>query len=225
MEAKNRRFDKRWFLVGATAAYFVLIVLLQAMKLSAHPVLLTAVGGLATSTVFACVLRRFLRNEEMAFRYIERIRKRHEEELESRAKKRDRIASEIVRELIPALDGLDRAMAHGFANPELGRSFIEGLDSVRQQFFDSLLDDFRIDAWDPTGQLFDPACHHAIATIQRADLPPGSIVQMFERGYRIKDALIRAAKVQVVVKPQDTATSAEAADVEASPAASPPEVG
>jgi molecular chaperone GrpE len=48
--------------------------------------------------------------------------------------------------------------------------------------------------------VFDPAVHEVLAEAENADVPKGTIVQIFRAGYKLKDQLVRAAQV-VVAKP------------------------
>jgi molecular chaperone GrpE len=51
------------------------------------------------------------------------------------------------------------------------------------------------------GKTFDPSCHNAVATVERDDLAPCTIVEEIRKGYMLKDRLIRPCIVKVSVKP------------------------
>lgn len=105
---------------------------------------------------------------------------------------------ELVKEILPAIDNMDRAL--GAAQlPVLtsAESIIEGVQLVQQQLF-AALKRLGIENFDPQGEHFDPRFHEAIQMVDTACSPPGTIVRVIQRGYMVGDRLLRPALVSVV---------------------------
>ncbi len=108
----------------------------------------------------------------------------------------------FVARLLPVLDNLERALEAGYLS-EGNESLLEGLALVRRQ----LLDELRREGLEPLeslGQPFDPTLHEAVATGVDAGLPPGAVLEEFQRGYRLHDRLLRPALVRVNLHGGDT---------------------
>lgn len=98
----------------------------------------------------------------------------------------------LIRALLPAMDNLERALAHASAE----EGFVEGVGMVYKQLQEILANE----GLDPVPALhepFDPNVHDALATAPSQDVESGRIVEEFERGYRIRDMVLRPAKVIV----------------------------
>lgn len=124
------------------------------------------------------------------------------------AERRGRIA--VARELLPALDNLDRALAAAgidsdrpstvgeppseevTARDALG----EGVALVVRELRAGL-ERGGVHGFDPVGERFDPTLHEAIATAQAEGSDAGLVLETLEQGYRIEDHVIRPARVVV----------------------------
>jgi molecular chaperone GrpE len=126
---------------------------------------------------------------------VENLRKRQKRELEDA--KFD-TKNKVLKEMLPVVDNLERAIEHaggaGEADQNL-RPIVDGVQLVLRQFSTAFerLDVTPIDAM---GQPFDPNLHEAISQ-QESDQPPGTIVQVLQRGYRAGDRLLRPTLVVV----------------------------
>ncbi len=103
----------------------------------------------------------------------------------------------LARELLPALDNLDRALAaveavDGDAEQEMAR----GVRLVQQELAGAL-ERVGIVADSPTGEAFDPHRHEAVAQAPIPGAESGIIVEVYQAGYRHGDEVLRAAKVVV----------------------------
>ncbi|MFA4928024.1 MAG: nucleotide exchange factor GrpE [Patulibacter sp.] len=117
--------------------------------------------------------------------------------------RRDAAAGEIrgvtrlAKELLPAMDNLDRAIQHVGESSEGDAQLIEGLRIVHRELHAALAQ-AGIEAFDPTGQEFDPRFHEAMTTAPAAEgVLPGTVTIVYQSGYRRGDDVIRAAKVVV----------------------------
>lgn len=104
-------------------------------------------------------------------------------------------AEQLVRDLLPVVDNLERAIEHAEAKGE-GDQIVQGIRLVLKGALDVLARHgvTRIDA---SGQPFDPAFHEAIAQVESDQVEPNHVVQQFQPGYRLHDRLLRPAQVSV----------------------------
>ena len=112
----------------------------------------------------------------------------------------------LVRDILPVLDNLERALAHvdSDANP-----LVEGIKMVSKQFL-QVMENYGVRPIDSTGKPFDPAIHDAMTQQPTADAAPGTVLQEFERGYTIHERLLRPARVIVAAAMPDAPTDSPA---------------
>jgi molecular chaperone GrpE len=108
--------------------------------------------------------------------------------------------AKLAKELLPALDNLDRALAHVDQDAGAGNGdaqLIEGVRIVHREIH-AALSQAGIEAYDPTGEPFDPHAHEALTQQPAPEgTAPGTILAVFQAGYRRGDDVLRAAKVVV----------------------------
>lgn len=108
----------------------------------------------------------------------------------------------VVRDLLPILDNLERAIqaaaevADGGREGEGTKRLLEGIELTVRQFLDALAK-HGVTPIDSRGRPFDPRVHEAVQRVARGDVPPGTVVEEFLKGYMLHDRLLRAAKVAV----------------------------
>ena len=107
---------------------------------------------------------------------------------------RKRAQEDLITELLPVLDNLDRALN---ANSDDQKNIITGVEMVRRQFL-SVLENFGVNIISALGENFDPALHDATGT-ENVNEPEqdGKILKELLCGYRTKDRILRASKVIV----------------------------
>ena len=98
----------------------------------------------------------------------------------------------VSRDLLPVIDNLDRALDAATADDPLRK----GVELVRADLL-AALERAGIQAYDPTGEAFDPNIHEALATRAVEDTEPGAVVETLELGYRLDGQVIRPARVVV----------------------------
>lgn len=128
---------------------------------------------------------------------LENLRKRQKREIDDA---RLETKGRVLKEMLPVVDNLERAIEH--ATSQAGSNpIVEGVQLVLRQFLTAFerLDVTPIEAG---GQPFDPNLHEAISQ-QESDSPPGTVVQVLQRGYKSGDRLLRPALV-VVAKSRST---------------------
>jgi len=123
-------------------------------------------------------------------------RKRTERE---RREASDYAATELMRELLPVLDDLERALAAPVEpgpGSERIAAYRDGLDLIRRQFIETLKRR-GVEPLEPVGQQFDPQWHEALAQEPANGRPDGEVTAEIRRGYRLGQRLLRAALVKV----------------------------
>lgn len=107
------------------------------------------------------------------------------------------IREDIILEFLPVLDNLQRAMNHtkGYNSND---PLVEGLNITLNQFHDTLKK-FEVSPIDSVSKPFDPNLHEAYGQVATNDRPPNTIMEELQKGYLIKDRLLRPALVMVAV--------------------------
>jgi len=105
--------------------------------------------------------------------------------------------SRLARELLPALDNLDRAIAAVEASDgEDEHHLTKGIRLVQSELA-SALARTGIEAYAVKGERFDPVHHEAVAQAPVQGAEPGSIVEVLQSGYRLGELVLRPARVIV----------------------------
>ena len=108
-------------------------------------------------------------------------------------------AADLVRDLLPVIDDLERAVDASSEATTTDPQFValrDGVGLVRRQFLDAL-QRRGVEPIDTVGHPFDPSWHEALATEPAQGRPDGEITAEIRRGYRIGQRLLRAALVKV----------------------------
>jgi molecular chaperone GrpE len=99
----------------------------------------------------------------------------------------------LAKELLPALDNLDRAIA---AAPAGQDSLTEGFRLVHAELTAALAR-LGIEGYAPKGELFDPNEHEAMAQHPVEGAASGTVIEVYQPGYRLNDTILRPARVVV----------------------------
>jgi molecular chaperone GrpE len=103
----------------------------------------------------------------------------------------------LARELLPSLDNLDRALASAEAEEtDAEHHLTKGIRLVQQELLGALTR-VGIEQFSPAGEAFDPHQHEAVAQQPFEGAASGTVVQVYQPGYRYKEEILRAAKVVV----------------------------
>ena len=109
-----------------------------------------------------------------------------------RAANREAVIAEVIRSLLPALDDLARAEAHG--------DLIEGAPlTIIAQKLRGAFEKYGLRQIGEKGETFDPAFHEAVVQLPSPDVTVNTIADVIEPGYVLGDRLVRPAKVTVSV--------------------------
>jgi molecular chaperone GrpE len=109
----------------------------------------------------------------------------------------------LVKDLIPVLDNLDRAIEHGRETENI-KTLLEGVEMTYKGFL-TVLEKFGVKPIEALGAEFDPNLHEAVMVQQDADQPPGRVLTQIQRGYQLHNRLVRPAMVVVSTSPELTA--------------------
>jgi molecular chaperone GrpE len=101
----------------------------------------------------------------------------------------------LIRELIPILDNLERAIEHAESGGN-GQPLVAGVRLVLKEALD-VLERHGVTRVDAAGQPFDPARHEAVQHVVDAAKEPNQVVEQFLPGYFLHERLLRAAQVSV----------------------------
>ena len=103
--------------------------------------------------------------------------------------------ADMARQLLPALDNLERALTAGEDSSAHG-ALVQGVGMVRDEL-QSRLESAGVESFDPVGEKFDPQLHEALSTMPREGTESGVVLETVEKGYRLNGQVLRAAKVVV----------------------------
>jgi molecular chaperone GrpE len=103
----------------------------------------------------------------------------------------------LVKDLLSAVDNLERALEHGAQNvgPEV-KGILDGVELVHREVLGALAK-HGVKEIEAEGQTFDPADHEAMGQIPNAEVPPNTVLEVLQKGYVIHDRMLRPARVIV----------------------------
>lgn len=118
----------------------------------------------------------------------------------------------LLSDLVRVLDDFDRAIQSGSALEQgtPGFAFAEGVSMIRGQLGSMLESSYGLQYYPSKGAPFDPNIHEAVSSISAPNVKEPTVSEEIMKGYRLKDRIIRIAKVAVSMPVQDA--SAEAQD-------------
>jgi molecular chaperone GrpE len=115
------------------------------------------------------------------------------------ASAQERGVARLAKELLPAVDNLDRALEAAEKTADgngAADTLASGIKLVHADVIAALAR-AGIERYSPEGEVFDPQHHEAVAQQPVDGAQPGTIVEVYQRGYRLGDAVIRPARVLV----------------------------
>jgi molecular chaperone GrpE len=128
---------------------------------------------------------------------LENARKRHQRDREEAI----RFANDrLLREMIPVLDNLERAVGHAEQGDDDSQGLLEGVNMTINQFR-KVLEDFGVKPINALGEDFDPNLHQAMGHVETTDQAPNTVTSEFQKGYLLNDRLLRPSLVMVARAP------------------------
>ncbi|WP_346837393.1 nucleotide exchange factor GrpE [Microbulbifer sp. SAOS-129_SWC] len=106
----------------------------------------------------------------------------------------------LLQDLVPVVDNLERALSSIDADDEANKAVIEGIELTHKSFVDTL-GKFAVEVLDPAGEPFDPELHQAMTQVPNGEVEPNTVLEVFQKGYRLNGRLVRPAMVVVSKAP------------------------
>jgi molecular chaperone GrpE len=106
--------------------------------------------------------------------------------------------TETMRDLVGVLDNLERALAHAPASG--AEDFRAGVEMIARQLAE-VFRKYGVTEIPALGTPFDPQFHEAVMRGESADVPPGTVIEVFQKGYVLNDRLLRPVMVKVSTVP------------------------
>jgi len=125
-------------------------------------------------------------------------RKRVERE---RAETYQRGRDDVLLQFLPVVDNFERALTSLETSEGDAEALRHGVELIHRQFKDAL-SKFGLEPVEAVGQAFDPHVHEAVTTEATDKHEENTVIEEFQRGYKIGDRLLRPAKVKVASSPQ-----------------------
>lgn len=120
-------------------------------------------------------------------------RKRKEEEVNKMLKFCN---EDIVKDILPILDNFERAMAQEKELTESETKFLDGFKMIYSHL-QNVMEKYEVKMIDGYNKPFDPVYHNAILVEKREGVEPGMVLEVLQKGYLLKDKVIRTAMVRV----------------------------
>ena len=108
---------------------------------------------------------------------------------------------ELAKEILRSIDSLEMALGHAQEGNQ-SESIKEGIEIILKQLLQSL-ERFGVKGFNAIGERFDPTRHEAVVQVESAEHEPDTVVTETQKGYFLRDRLLRPALVVVSKLPQD----------------------
>lgn len=118
----------------------------------------------------------------------------------------------IVKDLLSAVDNLERALEHG-AQAAGGdvKGILDGVELVHREVLGALAK-HGVKEIEAEGQIFDPAVHEAMGQVPNTEVPPNTVLHVLQKGYVIHDRMLRPSRVMVSREPTPEEANAQGGD-------------
>ena len=107
----------------------------------------------------------------------------------------------LIEEILPVVDNMERALSHSCENAD--SAVVEGIRMTHGMLI-STLRKFGVIPLETNGVPFDSAFHQAMTRVSTDQQTPNTVVEEFQKGYMLRDRLLRPAMVSVASAPQET---------------------
>ena len=101
----------------------------------------------------------------------------------------------LILEFLPELDNFDRALKLADSTKDI-KKFVEGIKLIEEQLF-KVLRKYGVEPIETVGKAFDPNLHEAVMEEENNEMPHHTIIDEFQRGFLLKERVIRPSKVKV----------------------------
>jgi len=104
----------------------------------------------------------------------------------------------LFMDIIPIIDDFERAIQAGENSTDY-KAFLEGVKMIEKRFTTQLEAKWGLKRFNSTGELFDPNLHEALMVEKSSEVTEATVQEDFGKGYMLKERVIRAAKVKVLI--------------------------
>ncbi|WP_418909804.1 nucleotide exchange factor GrpE [Bacillus pinisoli] len=104
-------------------------------------------------------------------------------------------AQSLVSDILPALDNFERALKVETEDEKMN-SILQGMEMVYRQLAEALKNE-GVEAIESAGQPFDPHLHQAVMQVEDSNYESNTVIEEFQKGYKLKDRVIRPSMVKV----------------------------
>ena len=133
-------------------------------------------------------LDQLLRTKAEFMNYQKRVVKEHESTAQF-------AVQNLVLDFLPELDNFDRALKLADNSKDFDK-FVEGIKLIEEQLF-KVLGKYGVEPIETVGKAFDPNLHEAVMEEENNDMPHHTIIDEFQKGFFLKERVIRPSKVKV----------------------------
>ena len=116
-----------------------------------------------------------------------------------RAESREETLRDLLLQIAPLMDNMRRALAQEAAEAQ---SLKQGVELILSQF-QKILNGYGLEEIEAAGKPFDPNLHEAMLEVESADCEPGTVLEEMEKGYRLREKVLRPARVVVGKAPEE----------------------
>lgn len=102
----------------------------------------------------------------------------------------------FVKELLPVVDNLERALVSADSEQESTEAVVEGVELTLKSLL-TVLEKNKVQSLDPVGEPFNPEQHQAMASVENPEVEANTVIEVFQKGYELNGRLIRPAMVVV----------------------------
>ena len=115
-----------------------------------------------------------------------------------RLAEKERAAEKLVTNLLPVIDDIERAIEHAGATDgdTQFQQFVDGVSAVHAKML-GVLEKEGVEPIDPAGEPFEPLAHQAVGRVEDKEAYDETVAQVYQKGYRMGDKVIRTAMVTV----------------------------
>ncbi len=147
-----------------------------------------------------CPIKKEMQEEVLRIKAdADNFRKRMEREKENFCKY---ATEKVLEDIIPVIDNLELGLEHA-KKVEKCKEIVEGIEMTLNILLNTLKNHGLEPINTDIGEAFDPNFHEAMAQEEREDMEPGRVSTVMQKGYKIKDRVLRPAKVMVSKKQEN----------------------
>ncbi len=131
----------------------------------------------------------------------------------------------FLKDFLPVLDALEKGVEAAEKSPDAASSgLLEGVKLIHRNIL-TVLEKYGVKPIEAKGKVFDPYYHEAVSRVHTTEYPAGTVIEEYQRGYTLKDRVVRPSLVAVAVAPEvsDEKEGSKEAEKDREPSCGPEE--